>query len=157
MKKLFLIPVLFTLTLCGCHPDQSASKISGDGTTTVALTNENLDTYFNITKTDSHLAYRQDSSISFKGVLTFAVYDNVVITLNMHIYGEGNGLDFISKNSNYERQLKLNAAGEGTSTLFYEDGTIDHAVNTGLGYDDLHWYECTWSIKTVSGSVKYRL
>ena len=85
MKKLFLIPVLFTLMLCGCHPDQNTSTASDDGTTTVPLTNENLNTYFNITKTDSHLAYRQDSSISFKGVLTFAVYDNVVITLNMHI------------------------------------------------------------------------
>lgn len=157
MKKLFLIPVLFTLLLCGCQPDKNSSKESNDGTTSVALTTENLDTYFNITQTGNYGTYRQDYTISFKGVLTFAVYENVVITLNMNIYGQGDDLHYLSKNNDYERQLKLNAAGEGTSVLSYEDGKIDGVVDTGLGHDNLHWYECTWSIKTVSGSVKYRL
>ena len=160
MKKLPLIILLIPF-LVGCGPDSSkpkdTSQANNDGVTTVLLTTENLVTYFNIDKTGSHLAYRQDSLISFKGVLVFAVYEDVVVTLNMHIYGESNGYEFVSKDNNYERQLKLNAAGEGTSILYYEDGTIDHVVNTGLGYDELHWYECTWSIKAVSGSVKYRL
>ena len=130
---------------------------NNNGTTTVALTKENLDTYFNITQTGTYGTYRQDYTISFKGVLTFAVYENVVITLNMHIYGEGDDLHYLSKNNDYERQLKLNAAGEGTSVLSYEDGKIDGVVDTGLGYDNLHWYECTWSIKALSGNVKYRL
>ena len=145
MKKLFLIPALFSLLLCGCTPDKDASKSDGannNGTTTVALTKENLDTYFNITQTGTYGTYRQDYTISFKGVLTFAVYENVVITLNMHIYGEGDDLHYLSKNNDYERQLKLNAAGEGTSVLSYEDGKIDgvvynvfdDGVEPGLGY-----------------------
>ena len=161
MKKLVLIPVLFSMLLCGCIPNKDSSNTSqqsnNDGATVVALTKDNLVTYFNITKSDTQVGYGQDIWISFKGVLTFAVYEEVIITLNMHIYGEGDDLHYVSKNNDYERQLKLNAAGEGTSTLSFEDGKIDGVVDTGLGYNNLHWYECTWSIKAVAGNVKYRL
>ena len=157
MKKFLLIPGIFALLLCGCQPDKESLETSNDGVTTVEITKDNLDTYFNISRTGKPGSYQTDYSIIFKGVLTFAVYENVEVSLNMHIYGDDGRPYYNPMNSDFERKIQLNAAGEGMSTLYYSDGTIDHIVNTGLKYDMLAHYECTWSIKAVTGTIKYRL
>ena len=163
MKKTFLLLPLLAFSLCACpNGNKTNSESNGessvnDGTTIVVLTKENIPTYFNVTQTGQYGMYRMDYTISFKGVLNFAVYENVVVTLNMHIYGDDGRPYYNPMNNDFERQLQLNAAGEGASILYYSDGTIDHVVDTGLGYDMLAHYECTWSIKNISGTVKYRL
>ena len=170
MKKYFLASVLFTFFLCGCTPDEQTSgsedntnvsitsntsvTTSNDGVTSIALTKENIPTYFNVSTTGENGYNHQNFTISFKGVLSFAVYENVIVTLNMHIYCEDNGYIYSARNDDYERKLRLNAAGEGTSILYWSDSTIDHIINVG---GDLINYECTWSIKSIEGYVKYRL
>lgn len=159
MKNKFLALVLCGLFIssCGANNSSKESKESSeDGVTTVVLTKDNIDTYLNVSIT-GRLGYRENYSISFKGVLNFAIYENVVVTLNMNIYAEDNSPYTVGKNENFKRELILNAAGEGISTLYYDDGTIDHVVDTGVGYNNIVQYKCTWSIKDITGSVKYRL
>lgn len=162
MKNKALALTLFAIILSGCvsnNPStcKGSNESSNDGTTIVTLTKDNIDTYFNVSQTGQYGMYRMDYTISFKGVLTFAVYENVIVTLNMHIYAEDGAPYYNAMNNDFVRDLPLNAAGEGTSTLYYSDATIDHVVETGLGYDMLAHYECTWSIKAISGNVRYRL
>ena len=167
MKKIIFISALSLVLICGCASanatNDSQQKMNQsscsceDGTTTVSLTKDNISTYFNVTETGKNGYTMQDFTISFEGVLSFAVYENVIVTLNMHIYAEDGSPYYVAKNDDYERKIQLNAAGEGSSTLYYFDSSIDHVIDTGLGYNNLINYECTWSIKSISGNVKYRL
>ena len=167
MKKTLFICSLLSLLICGCGSNNpSATDVTtittsnnscDSGVTTVPLTMDNIPTYFNVVKSGRNGYNGEDFTISFKGVLTFAIYENVVVTLNMHVYAPDDSYSYIPKNDDYERQIQLNAAGEGSSTLYNSDGKIDHIIDIGIGTSLLMYYECTWSIKAISGSVKYRL
>jgi len=156
MKKIWIILLLMPLSSCTSNK-QLDSVSTNDGVTTVTLNLQNINTYFDVVETGQRGMHRTYYSISFDGVLSFAVYESVVVSLNMHIYAEDGAPYYRAMNDDFSRDLILNAAGEGTSTLYYSDCTIDHVVDTGLGNDMLVYYELTWSIVDISGCVKYRL
>ena len=147
--KLLITSVASLFVLCGCNPPE---KESNGGVTSVGLTLDNMGTYLSYFTTGVDGAPRENYSIAFEGVLNFALYDNVVVTLNLGLFYTNN-----STTRNYQKELKLNAAGSGSSTLYYSDGKIDHEIDTETGYDNLMNYRITWSIKSISGSVKYRI
>ena len=153
MKKLHLLLIAAGLSLCGCSSNNNNNSCNS-GVTSVALTRENISTYLSIEKTDGYVSNLTNHYIRFKGVLTFAIYDNVQILLNMNMVTTSTDRpNHIDK----ERILVLNAAGEGTSTLYYANGQIDNVVDTGIGNGHLQYYKCTWSILSITGNVKYRL
>lgn len=148
MKKILPFISLLVLPLFGC-----ASGESGDGLTHISLTTSNYTSYLSVTKYDGDIPNEQDSYISFRGVLSFAIYENVSVGLHIHfVYAYDS-----SKTFDADRTIQLNAAGEGSSVLYYVDGTIDHVVDTKIGPGSLWAYHFNWFVKSISGTVTYRL
>lgn len=150
-KTLLLLPLLL---LSGC----ASTKEPNDGTTRIKLSKDNYLQYLNVVYPEYEIKNWYNFTISFAGVLNFAVYENVTVDLNMHIFNtEDGGYSYKNIDENFKRTILLNAGGQGSSTLYYQDGTIDGVVKTGIVGSSLMYYHCIWSIASINGTVHYKL
>ena len=108
-RMLFLLPFL-ALCLNACTSEEKNTTDNTPAPTKqvmekheISLNLTNFLTYFDITSTTS---YNQTTYV-FSGCLSYAYYDNVVITIKYHLSNED-----IESNSKIE-EVVLNAAGNG--------------------------------------------
>ena len=112
MKNHFLIPVLFTLLLCGCQPNKSSSMTSSGGTTTVDLDLSNFERYISYSKYEGYTGASGFSPymawLEFNGLLPIGVYDVTVTykvdstSYNLRLDVSGGGkTDYFDRNANY--------------------------------------------------------
>lgn len=158
MNKILSLVLLTIPFMFGCDRNNEsmltssndpAVQTSSDGSTVVALSQSNVSTYFTIDCTNGYVNSVQNHYFQINGVLSFAIYDNVTILLNFKATKDASV-------NNSEYSLKLNAAGNGTAVVSYSDGKINGTVDTGVS-TSLYLYDCSWTIKSISGTVKYRI
>ena len=87
---------------------------------------------------------------SFKGVLSYAYYENVSFVIDYRIHGEG-GIYHPSGDYQADIIMKLNASGSGVFYLKY-DFIPDNFTPSFTG-DSVSDYQRSSSIKSVSGKV----
>ena len=148
MKKRFSI-ILLLLTLCcvtiffvGCD-DSSANNNVKDS-------NEN---YYNIDLTmDNHWKFLDwdKRNNQFTGVLSYAYYDNVVITLQRKIISE-----YTTNTYSENYTIELNAAG--CKTYSFTEYTFDQIKELLNHTDYLSSYSNEITIINVSGKVQFSI
>lgn len=134
MKKFFILLLLSICLLCmmGCTSnnrqtqttDAPSNKVSVMEKHMVSITNDNYQKYLTI-ETNYEESYR--SHHHFRGALSYAFYDNVVITYN---YRSGDTIT--------EKTLSLNVGGCGTITTW-------SSIHGSSSYE----------ITNVSGTITY--
>lgn len=121
MKKLLL--VLASLTLCGCSSESGGKEMTYHSDT---LTISNYTSYLTITGTNS-LANYAVNYIQFDGSLSYAKYNDVILTVSM------NGSPSSYNDTVYTEKINLNLGGYGYLSGQYINfkvtavtGTVDY-------------------------------
>lgn len=103
-KTLFLIP-LTILSIVGCSNDNTNNnEITFPTKHEIVLTLSNYKTYFDITSTTNY----NQTTYDFKGCLSYAFYDGVVITIEYYNAGVST-----SETNSESEDVILNAGGNG--------------------------------------------
>ena len=164
MKKmlLFLLPILM-LTACNDQPSESKKNDSGATETSTTqryefdLTKDNL--WYFIESAQSTTGNNNYTTLHyvFKGVLSYAYYDNIVINIKYSLVGKGEpGSPYYPSTSHTaDIAFKLNAAGSGTLSLSYEY-VPENAVPT-ITQSNVSGFDRSLEITSVTGTVRFAI
>lgn len=162
MKKilsLFLIisMVLSTLLLVGCQPAEEPDNDIQPVRTVVELNENNYWKYFEISSDVNNVHAGGDGTFSYeiRGVLDYALYEDVVFTFDVIYYTEGQTDD---QYQSYTMRIGCNAAGDAVFETV-DDGITLVTVGKYLGIDGelVSFENYNWKIhfKSVTGKVIY--
>ena len=162
MKKilsLFLIisMVLSTLLLVGCQPAEEPDNDIQAVRTVVELNENNYWKYFEISSDANNVHAGGDGTFSYeiRGVLDYALYEDVVVTFDVIYYTEGQTDD---QYQSYTMRIGCNAAGDAVFETV-DDGITLVTVGKYLGIDGelVSFENYNWKIhfKSVTGNVIY--
>ena len=162
MKKilsLFLIisMVLSTLLLVGCQPAEEPDNDIQPVRTVVELNENNYWKYFEISSDANNVHAGGDGTFSYeiRGVLDYALYEDVVFTFDVIYYTEGQTDD---QYQSYTMRIGCNAAGDAVFETV-DDGITLVTVGKYLGIDGelVSFENYNWKIhfKSVTGNVIY--
>lgn len=159
---LVLIPVL-AISACTDKTSSEESKQQGSSSNT-QITEKDKTTKYDIEITLDNLWYYFDYSISkttttayysvkceFKGLLSYAYYENVVVKLE---YKAVRGGEF-PKTYTAQDELKLNAAGSGTKIYAYD--YIPENATPKVSESDLYGFDRSAEIVGVEGKVRFAI
>jgi len=152
--------VLTALLLTGCQPADSVSEQTQPLTRTVVELNEdNYWKYFTVSYDMNNLYPGGKGRFSYdiRGVLDYALYDEVVFSFDVFYYTDGQKVE---EYQSYTMRIGCNAAGCAEFETDYH-GITNVTVGKWLGADaDLASFEnYHWKIqlKSVTGTVIYSL
>ena len=162
MKKalsLFLIvSILLTpLSLIGCQPKEETENENQPARTVVELTEDNYWKYITVNSEAISVSAGGKGSISYeiKGVLDFALYEDVVFSFDVFYYTDGQKDD---EYQSYTMRIACNAAGDASFETVYQGITLV-TVGKWLGVDGelVSFENYNWKIhlKSVTGKVIY--
>lgn len=162
MKKttallLTLSIILSTLLLAGCKPSELIDSEKQPERMVIELDENNYWKYFNVScDTNGVHAGKKDSIIcEITGVLSFALYENVVFSFDVFYYTDDQTDD---EYQSYTMRIGCNAAGDAKFETFY-NGITSTSVGKWLGIDgelvSFENYNRKINIKSVTGKVIY--
>ena len=154
MKKT-LFAILGTVLLAPCSGSSTSGQslsVSGMKHYEIDLNMENFSFYFETVIVPS-ISFMDSTSISIYGVLNYALYENVNVTLNLHVEKDGDSISG-AINEDIKYSLNLNASGCGEAVV-----TRDGLINNSFQVDVPLFYSCTkvWSVYNVTGRVIYNI
>ncbi len=164
MKKiasaLLILSVLLTaLSFVGCQAQEDPDNENQPGRTVVELNENNYWKYFQITSGVNNVHAGGKGSISYeiRGVLDYALYEDVVFSFDVIYYTEGQTDD---EYQSYTMRIACNAAGEAAFETTYL-GITDVRVGKCLGFDGelVSFENYNWKVhfKSVAGKVIYKV
>ena len=149
--------ILSTLLLAGCQPSELIDSEKRPERTVIELDENNYWKYFNVScDTDSVRAGEKGSLLcEIKGILTFALYEDVVFSFDV-IYYVDNQTD--DEYQSYTMRIGCNAAGNAKFETFY-NGITNATIGKWLGIDgelvNFENYNRKINIRSVTGKVIY--
>ena len=161
-KLLFFCCLL--LTSCNTNSETTTESQQNADTQSIAverheveLNKDNLSYYVNVSFDYFNTTgnYRETYTCTLSGVLSYAFYDNVVVTLNYDIVGKGEPGSYSYPTTTHQAKVdvKLNAAGGGYVALPY-DYVPSNAV-PAIEQTNLSGFNRSLSVASVAGKVIY--
>ena len=148
----FLLALVLCLSvLSGCAVRQTRHVVE--------LNNENLWKYLSVSLTTDFVDAESEAPLacSIRGVLDYALYENVVLTFEVVRYKPESPT--VPDQKSYTVTIALNAAGDAEFEIPYHG--LAHTKN-GIGtvrdygtHSELYWFKRSLRLTAVSGTVAY--
>lgn len=164
IKGKILVFCTLLLTSCGINNEtisetQQNNNISSNAVERheIELNKNNLSYYVDVSFSYFNTSgnYRETHTCTISGVLSYALYDNVVVTLNYDIVGRGEPGSYSYPTTTHQAKIevKLNAGGGGYVALPY-DYVPSNAI-PAITQDNLSGFDRSLSVASVTGRVLY--
>ena len=148
----FLLALVLCLSvLSGCAVRQTRHVVE--------LNNENLWKYLSVSLTTDFVDAESEAPLacSIRGVLDYALYEDVVLTFEVVYYKPETPT--VSDQKSYTVAIALNAAGDAEFEIPYH-GLVQ--IKNGVGQvrdygssTELYWFKRSLRLNSVSGTVTY--
>jgi hypothetical protein len=161
MKKmlLFLLPFLM-LAACNNEPTRNENGATETSTTqryAFDLTKDNLWYFIESAQSSTGNSTYTTLHYTFKGVLSYAYYDNVVVNIRYSLVGRGEpgSSSYPSTSHTADIAFKLNAAGSGTLSLSYE--YVPENAVPAITQNNVSGFNRSLNIMSVTGVVRFAI